>query len=162
MVMENVIAVGVADIKIGQDPSVLTTNLGSCIGVCLYNSDKKIGGMLHFMMARADAVAQKNPDFKKAKYGDSGILEMVHQLKRFHGVDVSSLKAKIFGGAKILQNVSLDIGHANELIAREILKELNIRIIGEKTRGQKGYRIAFDLATGKVKCRIFGEQEEEF
>jgi chemotaxis receptor (MCP) glutamine deamidase CheD len=36
--------VGIGDIKIGKEPSLIRTNLGSCIGVCLYHAPLKVGG----------------------------------------------------------------------------------------------------------------------
>ena len=46
------IVVGVADMKISNDPdSVLVTHsLGSCIGVAVYDRAVHAGGLLHFML----------------------------------------------------------------------------------------------------------------
>ncbi|MBF0479448.1 MAG: chemotaxis protein CheD [Candidatus Omnitrophica bacterium] len=156
------IQVGVADIKVSKAPAMLMTNLGSCIAVCLYYEQGQIGGMLHLMMPRADEKALEYRGFKKEKYANTGIRELVYQIKQQFRVDHSMLTAKIFGGGRILQNVSLDIGADNAKAAQDILRELGIRIIASKVGGTKGYNIRFDLSTGKVRCQIFGEQEQEF
>ena len=158
---ENNIAVGIADIKVTTAPGTLTTNLGSCIGVCLYDKVSKAGGMLHLMMAAAGD-AQAKEGFKVAKYADTGIPALIQELQRKCNVSKTSLSAKIFGGAKILKTVSKDIGTENIQAVKNVLKEHNISILASKVGGEKGYKIVFDTNTGKVKCQIFGQAEEEF
>ncbi|RKY35124.1 MAG: chemotaxis protein CheD [Candidatus Omnitrophota bacterium] len=155
------IAVGMADIKIGKAPAMISTILGSCIAVCLYSSKDKTGGLLHLMMASSKGASKIN-NFKKAKYADTGILELLGQLKNFYGLNQRSLVAKIFGGAKVLKNVTAPIGENNQQAVKEILKENGIAIFASKLGGEKGYRIKFDLETGKVKCQIFGHEFEEY
>ncbi len=156
-----VIIVGIADIKIGKAPSIITTNLGSCIAVCLYDKNKQVGGMLHLMLARAsDGTSQEV--IKIAKYADTGIPELLKKLREVYGLGKENFVAKIFGGAKILQFVSHNIGADNEIAVREILKTLGIRVVAAKTGGEKGYKVSFDLNTGKVICQIFGEPAGEF
>lgn len=155
------VIVGMADLKVGQAPTQLTTNLGSCIGVCLYAPQKKAGGLLHLMLAYAGDVVNKGP-FKKAKYADTGITELLHQLKTVHQVTPKDCVAKLFGGGQILKGVTKNIGAENEEAVRVILKIAGIRVLASKTGGDKGYRVKFDLETGKVICQIFGGQAEEF
>ncbi len=156
-----VIVVGIADIKIGKGPAIITTNLGSCIGVCLYDKERQVGGMLHLMLARASDGPTRE-DIKITKYADTGIPELLRQLKATYGLGKENFVAKIFGGAKILKFVSHNIGEDNETAVREILKTLGIRVVAAKTGGEKGYKINFDLSTGKVMCQIFGATPGEF
>jgi len=154
------IVVGIGDVKVGQSPAVIRTTLGSCIAVCLYDQQQKIGGMLHLMMANSEGHTQR--DFKPAKFADTGIPLLLEFLKKQYGVLPSQLKAKIFGGAKILRMVSQDIGKDNENAVRQILKTAGIPILAAKTGGEKGYQVDFDLVTARVSCRIFGQEPEEF
>ena len=56
--MEEIIKVGMADIKVCKAPDALTTlGLGSCVGICLWDSSLKIGGLAHIML----------PDSRKLK-----------------------------------------------------------------------------------------------
>ena len=161
MLDTNIVPVGIADIQVSQSPAVLTTNLGSCIGVCLYSSQLKVGGMLHLMMAHVDE-ARHNGPIKLAKFANTGIPELIKCVKTFAKSNHVRLEAKIFGGAKVLKNVTSEIGRDNEVATRELLKTFNIPIIAAKTGGEKGYRIKFFLETGKVECQIFGQPIEEF
>lgn len=156
----NDVIVGMADLKTGEAPSVLRTNLGSCIAVCLYEPTTKKGGLIHFMLANAPSKLE--PNLKKAKYADTGIVELIAQLSKLVPGHKSNICAKVFGGAKVLPGTMHNIGSDNEIAAKEILKSAGIKITAQKTGGEKGYKVAFDLSTGKVKVQVFGAQEEEF
>lgn len=156
----NSVLVGIADIKLGRAPQVLKTNLGSCIAVCLYCAEKGVGGMLHFMLDYP--LPKEREGFKKGKYAESGIPELVTQMGHRFGVGPGQLTAKIFGGARLLPTVTRNIGLDNDAAARRVLREMGIRVIAAKTGGEKGYKIDFDLATGKVKCQIFDEAVVEY
>ncbi len=161
MIDENVIVVGISDIKIAQEPKMLKTNLGSCVAVCLYSKQKKVGGMLHLMLASSSGVSDK-AKLKKEKYADTGIPEMINQLSKSYGASKSELEAKIFGGAKVLQNVTRNIGEENAAAVRNILRAEGIRIMASRLGGVKGYKVSIELSTGKVYCQIFGEEEKEY
>jgi chemotaxis protein CheD len=155
------VAVGMADLKTGREGEVLSTVLGSCVGVCLYAPRQKIGGLLHLMMP-ASGVNGTAPDCKKGKYADTGIPELVRAIKIAHGVPPSDLIAKIFGGAKVLQGVERNIGAENVVAVQAILKEYGLPIKAYKVGGEKGYRIKFAMDTGRVVCQVFGQSIEEF
>lgn len=152
--------VGIGDAKVGESPSVIRTTLGSCIAVCLFDQQQRIGGMLHLMMASSEGHMKR--DFRPAKFADTGIPLLIDMLKKQYGVLPAQLKAKIFGGAKILRMVSQDIGKDNENAVRQILKTMGIAILASETGGEKGYQVDFDLSTGRVTCRVFGQQPSEF
>lgn len=154
------IIVGMADLKTGKAPNELITNLGSCIGVCLYSSRNKVGGLLHLMLGHAGESATRE-NFKPAKYADTGIPELLRQLKINYSTKENDLVAKIFGGGKILKNVTNDIGLENENVVRKILYDLDIPIKAAQTGGEKGCRINFNLETGIVYCQVFGEPIQE-
>lgn len=160
--MESDLIVGVADIKLGKAPQRIRTNLGSCIGVCLYSVKSRVGAMLHLMLPTAGIIKHNNAYFKSAKFADTGIPEMLRLLRMEFGQDKSEFIAKIFGGARVLKTTMLDIGHENEVEVRNLLKQLNIKIVAAKTGGNKGYKIDFDLSSGVVKCSVFGEKVEEY
>ena len=51
MNLDEMIKVGMADLKVGKSPDVLTTlGLGSCVGVAIYDPVTKISGLLHCML----------------------------------------------------------------------------------------------------------------
>ena len=160
MTEQNRLTVGIADIKVSVSPDILTTTLGSCVAVCLYDKVNKIGGMVHVMMPSSVSVT-RGTEFKKAKYADTGIHELLSMLER-KGFDKKKAEAKIFGGGKVLKQVSKNIGEENVSAVKGILKENGLSIKSSKTGGEKGYRVVMELETGKVVCQIFGEDAKEY
>jgi chemotaxis protein CheD len=159
IVNENIVTVGVGDLKIDRSPKIIRTSLGSCIGVVLYDSVNKIGGMLHLMLPK-----RNNRDGKLSKYADTGIPLMLDLMVNQANASKKTLTAKIFGGAKMFNVNSelFDIGKSNAAEAKRLLEEMNIRIVATKTGGTKGYQISLDTNSGIVRCRIFGGQIEEY
>ena len=56
------INVGIADTEVAKPPDILRTILGSCVGICFYDSVNKIGGLAHIMLPR---MIEKNENIKK-------------------------------------------------------------------------------------------------
>lgn len=158
---KEIIAVGVGDLKVGKAPVVFSTYLGSCIAVCLYSSAHKVGGMLHLMLPLSASSSQEVV-VRKAKFADTGIPELLYKLKSAFNVEKEDFVAKIFGGANILTNFSRRIGSENFQAAQDTIKNLGIPIKNSLVGGERGYRIDFDLSTGKVFCRVFGEPLKEY
>jgi chemotaxis protein CheD len=152
----NEILIGIGEFKISKAPDVLKTNLGSCVGVFLYDSSTKIGGVLHILLPESNG---RNDNLNK--YADTGIDNMIAALEK-KGADTKKLVAKIFGGAHVLELIKKEIGKENIDITKKKLKEYGIRIISEKTGGNKGCLIAASLSDGRVKFRAFGEVEKVF
>ncbi|HAJ57532.1 MAG TPA: chemotaxis protein CheD [Candidatus Omnitrophica bacterium] len=155
----DLLVVGVADIKIGRSPSVIRTVLGSCVAICLYAPSLKVGGMLHFVMAYSSPHKEQ---LRCARYCDTGLQELIKQMRAYYKVGAEGLTAKIFGGAHVIKAISNPIGEENIAAARQFLDNHGIKIAASRTGGGKGYRIEFDVASGKVSCQVFGEPVEEY
>ncbi len=155
----NIVTVGVGDLKIAKSPKVIKTSLGSCVGVVLYDSVQKIGGILHLMLPSSNE--RKG---KPSKYADTGIpllLDlMLNQAKSRKNV----LTAKIFGGAKMfnVSNELFDIGKSNIAETQRLLEHFSIKITASRVGGTKGHQITLDTETGIVQSRIFGEPAKEY
>jgi len=155
----NIVTVGVGDLKIAQSPKVIKTSLGSCVGVVLYDSIQKVGGMLHLMLPNCN-----DRGGKPAKYADTGIPLLVDLMVNKAKSKKNALTAKIFGGAKMFSVSSeiFDIGKSNILETQKILERYGIKIIASRLGGTKGHQITLDTETGIVQSRIFGEQSANY
>lgn len=145
--------------KIAQSPKVIKTSLGSCVGVVLYDSKQKVGGMLHLMLPNCN-----DRDGKPGKYADTGIPLLLDLLVNKAKSKKNALTAKIFGGAKMFSVSSevFDIGKANIEETEKILGQFGIKILSSRVGGTKGHQITLDTETGIVQSRIFGEQTKEY
>ena len=132
MNLDEMIKVGMADLKTCKSPEVLTTlGLGSCVGVAIYDPVSKISGLLHCMLP--DSTQFRN-NSNTAKYADSGIDELISQMVKL-GANRARLVAKIAGGAQMFamktNNDTLRVGERNVEAVKKKLSELNIRLLAE-------------------------------
>ena len=143
------ITVGMADLNICRAPDVLiTVGLGSCIGLTLYDPVNKIGGMVHYMLPDSHITANNgNID----KFANTGIPELLKRIT-LAGANRSRLIAKIAGGAKMfgvnqMSNIG-SIGERNAAAAKQILNELNIKLVAEDTGLNYGRTVELHCDTG--------------
>lgn len=154
----NLINVGIADFSVSAAPDILRTILGSCVGVCLYDHEKKIGGLCHIMLPSLKGASRSDK-----KYADRAIPMMLGEMEE-RGVDRRRVTAKVAGGSTMF-NVSenslmSEIGNNNIKRVREVLGELGITSIAEDTGGNYGRTIDFHLDSGIVKIRSMGREEK--
>ncbi|WP_233487016.1 MULTISPECIES: chemotaxis protein CheD [unclassified Halanaerobium] len=147
------IIVKMADYAVGEQGLLLATlGLGSCVGIALYDSFRKIGGLIHIMLP-------ENPGQKKiVKYADTGIPFLISELEDM-GASKRRMTAKIVGGAGMFKfeggDPVMQIGRRNVEAVKNILKEENIKIIGEDVGKDYGRSMYFYLDDGKVEVKSF-------
>lgn len=144
-----VIKVGMADLNIAEPPDkLMTLGLGSCIGIVLYDSVVKVGGLAHIMLP--DSTQIKN-NSNLAKFADTAIEVLIKKMVEV-GARQTRLVAKLAGGAQMFDfkqtSDEMRIGYRNEVAAREILKELGIPIVADDTGSNYGRTIELDTSTG--------------
>jgi chemotaxis protein CheD len=159
--MGEMIKVGMADLKTGKNPDIITTlGLGSCIGIALYDSTKKIGGLAHIMLP--DSTTIRNSSQNIAKFADTGIDELVRQMEKL-GARKARMVAKIAGGATMFtfqgRNDMMQVGERNVQAVKKKLKEINIPILAEDTGKNYGRTVTFYPETGEFYIRAVGRDE---
>lgn len=153
----NLINVGIADYAISTSPDILRTILGSCVGICLFDTEKKIGGMSHIMLPELK--------FKSSikKYADSAIPSMLEEMMNAKARK-EKIVAKIVGGSKMFQvgdnSIMGEIGKNNVIKVKEVLSSMGIRIVAEDVGGDYGRTVDFYLATGELRIRSIGKNEK--
>lgn len=153
--IQTVVKVGIADLNIVTAPdSIRTSGLGSCVGVVIYDSVKKIAGLSHVLLPDSSLAKQKN--INKHKYADTAIPVLINKLIEM-GARQSMLKAKMAGGAQMFQFTSnsdvMRIGPRNVEAVQKTLSEFNIPIISSDVGGHAGRTIEFDPITCNLNVR---------
>lgn len=145
----------VGQIHVDNAPFSISTVLGSCVSVCLYDSGLGIGGMNHYLLPFWNGNGLQTP-----KFGNIAIPKLIETMMA-KGSTSRTIEAKIFGGASMNIGASeaMMIGQKNILVAKEILKEYNITIVAEDVGGQNGRKIQFDLERGKVLLKYASRTE---
>ena len=129
----------------------LSTLLGSCVAVCLFDPALKIGGINHFML----------PEMGRSKYGDvdsllSGNFAMEALLNGLltRGAKKARLQAKAFGGGTIIEvGNTLNIGQRNASFAKEWLSRENIPLLSSDLLGPWSRKIVFIPCSGDAFCK---------
>ena len=138
---------------LGRTPSVLDTFLGSCVGIALYDSASKVGGLLHVILPSGPP---RKEDDNPTAYASRGIPYLVQALDKAGG-DRRRLTATIAGGAHIRRpdgtGADLGIGLHNILASRAGLRDLGIPIIREEVGEDFGRHLELHLADGQVIVR---------
>lgn len=160
--MSELIRVGMADYKVGRAPaSLISYGLGSCVGVTLYDSSTKVGGLLHIMLPDStQARSNENP----AKFADTGITLMLKEIIALGAVR-SRVVAKIAGGSQMFKFANatdiMRVGERNAQAVKVVLKDLNIRIIADDTGGNYGRTVELQLETGVYRIKTIDKGEKE-
>lgn len=157
-----IIKVGMADLKIAKEPDVLTTlGLGSCVGIALYDSGLKLGGLAHIMLP--DSTQIKN-NSNKAKFADTAIELLLEQMLS-EGARKNRIVAKIAGGAHMFDFKNMDdmmrIGTRNVAAVTQILKAVHIPIIAQDTGDNYGRTIELHTLTGMLRVKTIGHGVRE-
>jgi len=152
-----VVKVGMADLNILKSPGILTTlGLGSCVGIALYDKDKKIAGLAHIMLPSSLEIKNNT---NKAKFADTGIQLLVERMLSI-GANKRFLTAKIAGGSQMFNFNSdsdiLKVGQRNVLATKEKLKELKIPLIAADTGGNYGRTIELSSSDGSLLVKTIG------
>ncbi len=137
---------------VNPDSAMVTTILGSCIAVCLYDPVLQIGGMNHFMLPLWNGQGLASP-----RYGNIAIDKLIRKLEAL-GSKKENMKAKVFGGGEIIAtNINqFMIGERNISIAKDMLHEEGIPIVSSSTGGKLGRKIIFNTETGEVRQKYVG------
>lgn len=150
-----VVTVGIADLNVVKEPDVLATYaLGSCVGICLYDAEKKIAGLAHIMLPLSREAAGNNGIDNRRRYADTGITELIQSMSLM-GASPARLTAKIAGGAQMFSTTSsvFNIGERNVAAVKKILAAYKIRIIAEEIGENYGRTVFFHADTGIMEVR---------
>ncbi len=160
--MNSLIPVRMGELKISRPPDLLgCTGLGSCVGLVLYDSEKKIGGLAHIILPQAGKNGKEVE--KPGKYANTAIPLLVENLQRA-GAEPEKLWAKMAGGAHMFSFVTDNdlgrIGERNVEAVERILKELKIPLLSMDCGGKEGRTIKFSLETGELAIKTFQKGEK--
>lgn len=129
----------------------ISTLLGSCVAVCLWDPQLRVGGMNHFML----------PSFTKTNTRDLDVLlcgdysmEALMNGMLARGARKPRLQAKAFGGGNVLASLAgVNIGERNVQFAREWLQREGVTLVASDFLGTWSRRVVFDPRTGDAFCK---------
>jgi chemotaxis receptor (MCP) glutamine deamidase CheD len=133
-----------------RDPITISTILGSCAAVCLWDRHKRAGGMNHYLLP--DGVGE-GPN--RLRYGNVANPELLKQVLAL-GCEVRNLQAKIFGGSSAFAvDLSQSVGSRNVELAESFLRSAGIPVVEREVSGKHGRRLNFRVVDGVTTIRSF-------
>ena len=137
------------------DPEVtLTTILGSCVAVCLWDPERGVGGMNHFLLPEGKAEGAN----EGRRYGAFAMELLINELLRL-GARRERLQAKLFGGARMFSGLS-DVGASNVAFAERFMRDEGIPVMGTSLGGFGARRIQFWPTTGRAQQKTVTDTHE--
>ena len=155
--------VGIAEAAVVRNPdSVTTLGLGSCIGVAMFDSVNRIGGLVHVMLPSSSL--SKTKDFNAGKFADTGVPLLLDMMLKA-GASKARIVAKIAGGALMFAiggggETVLRIGPQNTDACKAALKKLGIPLIAEETGGNHGRTVELFCDSGEYEIRAIGKEKK--
>lgn len=131
---------------------MLVTTLGSCVSACLYDPSTGIGGMNHFMLPNVNktVVELEQGACMVTKYGVHAMEILINDLVKA-GVDRRRIKAKVFGGGKVVPSfVQQDVGRFNAEFVIHFLNTEGIEIVASDLCDVYARKIYFFPNSGKI------------
>lgn len=135
------------EMVVTSEPAAIKTILGSCIAVCLWDTERAIGGMNHFVMPQG-ASSAANP----GRFGCFAVPRLLEAMVE-HGARSARLQAKVFGGASMISGAAprpTHVGMQNMRLATELLERAGVPVVACDVGGARGRKIVFHTADGSV------------
>jgi len=132
----------------------IATTLGSCIAACIWDNRVGIGGMNHFMLPLTDKEAHEVDWGKRGmasdatRYGNFAMEHLINLILK-NGGRRANLRAKVFGGGKVLKQMS-DVGQKNIDFVLNYLEDENIQLEGSDLGSFYPRKVLFEPMSGKV------------
>lgn len=128
----------------------ISTLLGSCVAVCLYDPRLRLGGMNHFLLPSKRVGAGDDTDVVLA--GDYAMEVLVNAMLA-KGAHKDRLVAKAFGGGNIVSSIRMAIGDRNAEFAVEWLAREGIQLVASDFGGPWSRKVVWVPSTGEAFCR---------
>ncbi|MBT3437006.1 MAG: chemoreceptor glutamine deamidase CheD [Oceanospirillaceae bacterium] len=136
----------------GEDEMIMTV-LGSCVSACIRNPRTNIGGMNHFMLPQMGASASMlTLDGTAARYGNWAMEVLINEILNYGG-SKRDLEVKLFGGGKVLDNMTMDIGKRNIDFVFSFLDKEGINVVAHDVGDRFPRKLLYFPNTGKVRVR---------
>lgn len=127
-----------------EDVLIMTT-LGSCIAVCLWDRQAKVGGMNHFMLPDNGGGASDS-----GRYGSFAMELLINELLKL-GASRLTLEAKVFGGGAVISGMNtINVGERNTAFVMDYLKTERIPVVSKDVLEIYPRKVCFLPHSGKA------------
>jgi chemotaxis protein CheD len=126
---------------------VITTVLGSCVSVCLWDPQTALGGINHYILPLGGSAVS-------ARYGNHALPMLLARVLE-NGAHRETLLACVFGGASVLagETAQPTLGSRNVAEAFDFLQRNEIAVLRHDVEGRQGRKLTFRTSDGTTLIR---------
>ena len=137
-----------------EDIAIMTT-LGSCIAACLWDRERRVGGMNHFMLPDSGGAADGG------RYGSFAMDLLIGELVK-RGATRATMEAKVFGGGAVISGMSsLNVGERNTSFVMDYLRTERIAVVSKDVLDIHPRKVCFLPASGKAMVKRLASTNTE-
>ncbi|HYI08737.1 MAG TPA: chemotaxis protein CheD [Thermoanaerobaculia bacterium] len=127
--------------------AAITTVLGSCVSVCLWDPLTAVGGINHFILPHGGAAPS-------ARYGNHALPMLLDRVLE-NGARGETLLACVFGGASVMPGDGEGplLGSRNVAEAFDFLERNGITVLRHDVEGRQGRKLTFRTTDGTTLIR---------
>lgn len=145
--------VAIADLAVARGHAqLITTGLGSCVGIALLERDAGIGALAHILLP---APTVSSGEATPGKYASTAVPDMVKRIRGMGGH--GAIEARLIGGssmfAALLPPNGVSLGTRNVEAAEAACVAQGIPVVGRDVGGAHGRSIYFTVDSGAVLVR---------
>ena len=135
-----------------EDMLIMTT-LGSCIAACLWDRERRIGGMNHFMLP--DGAGDSG------RYGSYAMELLINELIK-RGASRLTMEAKVFGGGAVISGMnSINVGERNTAFVLDYLRTERISVVSKDVLDIYPRKVCFLPGSGKAMVKRLAPTQVE-
>ena len=139
------------EIVVSLDPVLVTTLLGSCVAVTMFNPRLRLGAICHALLPRCP---RERPccNQEAGRFVECAIALMLEELT-LRGVLHGEIETKLFGGSDMFDTVegrNPSVGRQNSEMALRTLEAASLTVLTRDLGGARGRKIIFHTCTGEV------------
>ncbi len=140
-----------------EDILVMTT-LGSCIAVCLWDRDRRVGGMNHFLLPEGSGSSSSG---ESGRYGAYAMELLIGELIK-RGATRLGMEAKVFGGGAVVSGMqTIQVGQRNTAFVLDYLRTERIPVISKDVLDIYPRKVCFLPHTGKAMVKRLASANTE-
>ena len=137
-----------------EDLLIMTT-LGSCIAACLWDRERKLGGMNHFMLPDGEGGADSG------RYGSYAMELLINEMIK-RGATRTTMEAKVFGGGAVISGMnSINVGERNTAFVLDYLRTERISVVSKDVMDIYPRKVCFLPHSGKAMVKRLASANTE-
>ena len=144
-----------------EDLLVMTT-LGSCIAACLWDREKRVGGMNHFLLPdTGQGGGGADSGRESGRYGSFAMDLLIGEMVK-RGATRSTMEAKVFGGGAVISGMNtINVGERNTKFVLDYLRTERITVVSKDVMDIYPRKVCFLPASGKAMVKRLASANTE-